>query len=326
MIRIVNKDCVDFLRDLQDSSIDAVVTDPPYEIGICGKSWDSTGIAFDVNFWKQVVRVLKPGGYLLSFSAARTYHRIAAAVEDAGFEVRDQMMWLYGSGFPKGNNIANAIDKALGVEQTVVGQKEMAIISGSFFGGDRQVRLRNITVPTSEEAKRWTGWNTTLKPAHEPLVLARKPIEGTVAENVLRFEVGGINVDGCRIPGEGADHPKGRWPSNVIMDEAALKILEEQAPGAAKFFYCPKPSKAEKGENNTHLTVKPIRLMEYLIELVCPEGGTVLDPFMGSGTTAIAALRCGRNFAGSEMEKEHFKIADERILMEIRKKEREGKL
>ena len=320
IIKIVNEDCLKLMKRLGDSSIDAIVTDPPYEIGFNGNAWDSTGIAFSLELWKEALRILKPGGYLLAFSAARTYHRMACAVEDAGFEIRDQMMWLYGSGFPKGINIAKGIDKALGVPPTVIGERVLSTLEGCMFQGrEKQFKTVDITVPTSAEAKKWDGWNSTLKPAHEPIVMGRKPFEGSLINNVIQCGTGGIHVDRCRIPGSGSEHPLGRWPANVIMDQEAQKKLEEQQEGASKFFYCPKPTRADKGQKNIHPTVKPTRLMEYLIQLVCPEGGTVFDPFLGSGTTAVAAIRSGVNFQGSELGKEYYKIAQERIEMEQKK-------
>ena len=202
---IIQGDCRSVMQSMPDCSVDAIITDPPYELGFMGKSWDSTGIAYDPQVWKEALRILKPGGHLLSFGGSRTYHRMACAIEDAGFEVRDQMMWVYGSGFPKSHNISKALDKAAGAEKEVIGQKKPC---GMFspdvpnFGSASDVvetyKHSPITAPATA-AKQWEGWGTALKPAHEPIVLARKPIEGTVAENVLKWGVGGLNIDGCRV-------------------------------------------------------------------------------------------------------------------------------
>jgi hypothetical protein len=193
------------LPTLPDNSVDSIVTDPPYELGFMGKSWDATGIAYNVEMWRECLRVLKPGGHLLAFSGSRTYHRMAVAIEDAGFQIRDQIMWVYGSGFPKSLNISKAIDKAAGVEREVIGERgytNQDIRGGGYEselarGKDRLPSL--ITAPATAEAEVWDGWGTALKPAHEPIVLARKPLVGTVANNVLVHGVGGINIDGCRV-------------------------------------------------------------------------------------------------------------------------------
>ena len=206
---LYNGNSKQILPTLPENSIDSIVTDPPYELGFMGKSWDSTGVANDVQLWKEVLRVLKPGGYLLSFGGSRTYHRMAVAIEDAGFEIRDQIMWVYGSGFPKSLNIDKAIDKAAGVEREILGVSRMQpdIRGNNYaqgkreYGGDTVPQY--ITEPTTDLAKQWQGWGTALKPAHEPIVLARKPFTGTVVNNVLTYGVGGINIDGSRVGGEG---------------------------------------------------------------------------------------------------------------------------
>jgi hypothetical protein len=239
------------LPTLAENSVDAIVTDPPYELGFMGKSWDASGVAFDPATWREALRVLKPGGHLIAFSGSRTYHRMAAAIEDAGFEIRDQIMWIYGSGFPKSHNISKGIDKAAGVEREVVGTndnvvRESKIEGGSDYGGFTKANS-DITAPATDEAKQWEGWGTALKPAHEPMVLARKPLIGTVAANVLTYGTGGLNIDGARVgttvetwpasrsfasgissgftegleKGETqltGDAPAGRWPANVIHD------------------------------------------------------------------------------------------------------------
>ena len=298
-----------------------------------GKGWDSTGIAFQKETWELAFQLLKPGGHLLAFSGSRTYHRMAVAIEDAGFEIRDQIMWLYGSGFPKSLNVGE-------------------------------------------------GWGTALKPAHEPVVMARKPLEGTNKQNIEKYGTGGINIDDCRLSlgqtqnvkrrkvvrksrskdgvwtnknsgmkAEGAQFadadPRGRFPANVLHDG-----LQESW---ARYFYCAKTSKSERDQGldnlpikkassmpghrnahdmkdykidndvtgrfvterkNIHPTVKPIKLMKYLCRLITPKGGTVLDPFMGSGSTGKAAVRGGFDFVGIEMEKEYMEIATARIQYE----------
>ena len=262
-------DCLEKLKDLEDNSVDSIVTDPPYGISFMGSKWDYD--VPSVNIWKECFRVLKPGGHILSFSSARTYHRMAVNVEDAGFEIRDQIMWVYGSGFPKSLNVGKAIDKKLGVEREVVGIKNRPAISTnnsnegwkrpSHFNEDGTHKTTmNVTVPTSEEAKQWDGWGTALKPAHEPIVLARKPLEKkTVADNVLEYGTGAINIDDCRVPLNGDEDmsasqasskstfsanandwttstykEEGRWPANFIHDG-----LEEEW---SKYFYSSKPA------------------------------------------------------------------------------------
>lgn len=250
------------LPTLPDNSIDSIVTDPPYELGFMGKTWDATGIAYNVQMWRECLRVLKPGGHLLAFSGSRTYHRMAVAIEDAGFQIRDQIMWVYGSGFPKSLNISKAIDKAAGVEREVIGKirnnqpgdtsafAEGGI--GSYQRGDTTER-DVVGGPATAEAKEWDGWGTALKPAHEPIVLARKPLDGTVANNVLVHGVGGINIDGCRIETQdsfgggakgtsgfaaGYEHDgwvagssMGRFPANFIHDgsDEVLELFPDTA-------------------------------------------------------------------------------------------------
>ncbi len=326
---LYNADCLNILQKLIDDGVqvDSVVTDPPYHLqsivdrfgktsvdddtytsekvrngadgysrlirtGFMGQEWDGGDIAFRKETWELALKLMKPGGHLLAFSASRNYHRMAVAIEDAGFEIRDQLMWLYGTGFPKSLNL-----------------------------GD--------------------GWGTALKPAHEPIVMARKLIEGTNKNNKEKYGTGGINIDGCRIEGDtnlktrvrkaGSefgqnsgwndhknvdtiyDPSKGRFPANVIHDG-----LKEDW---ARYFYCPKVSKSERGEGNSHPTVKPIALMRYLCRLVTPKGGTVLDPFMGSGSTGIACKEEGFEFIGIEREKEYFQIAEKRISYSSQQKD-----
>ena len=400
------------MATLDENSVDAIVTDPPYELGFMGKSWDASGVAFDVNTWQQALRVLKPGGHLIAFSGSRTYHRMAVAIEDAGFEIRDQIMWVYGSGFPKSHNISKGIDKAAGAEREVIGNRitgaAMASRSdgrGSSDAGSGQ-NLINITAPATADAQQWDGWGTALKPAHEPIVLARKPLIGTVANNVLTYGTGGLNIDGSRVGTQGGttgseyipnDTPiygkglgntgdivtldAGRWPANFIHDGSdevvALfpdsKGMATQKSGAnlnvyggnalnessttfpevrlgfndsgsaARFFYCAKASKRDRNEGldgfeakfaptmndgigakehneetatkklNHHPTVKPTSLMQYLVRLVTPPNGTVLDPFLGSGSTGKACAYKGFDFIGIELTAEYIPIAKARI-------------
>jgi DNA modification methylase len=251
---VLSGSCLDRLPELADESVDAVVCDPPYELGFMGKKWDSSGIAFDVRVWAECLRVLKPGGHLLAFGGSRTWHRIAVAIEDAGFDIRDSVAWLYGSGFPKSLDVSKAIDKAAGVERKIVGQKDIA-------GGWHHEHTQNddgwqggnqsITAPATPDAQKWQGWGTALKPAFEPVIVARKPLIGTVAENVLLHGVGGLNIDGTRIGSEeivsrggiisggpfvGGENLKreptvntGRWPSNVMLDEFTAALVDEQS-------------------------------------------------------------------------------------------------
>jgi site-specific DNA-methyltransferase (adenine-specific) len=317
---LLNDDCLVAMQKLIDDGVqvDSIVTDPPYHLqsivdrfgkegsapakhgtdgafaraskGFMGQEWDGGDIAFRKETWELALKLLKPGGHLLAFSASRNYHRMAVAIEDAGFEIRDQLMWLYGSGFPKSHNL-----------------------------GD--------------------GWGTALKPAHEPIVMARKFIEGTNKNNREKYGTGGINIDGCRVEVDDNDpqlrtinrnqrlddtsgqswgltkdkdntnvqvvKSEGRFPANIMHDG-----IEEDW---ARFFYCPKVSKSERGEDNTHPTVKPQELMKYLCRLVTPKGGIVLDPFMGSGSAGMAAKDEGFEFIGIEREKEYFEIAEKRI-------------
>ena len=448
--RVEHGDCLTVMRTMPNQSVDAIVTDPPYGLEFMGKEWDAPwksaevvtvtdeatngifhtkGFSHGVRFsrgtdemrafqawcteWAvECLRLLKPGGHLLAFGGSRTYHRLACAIEDAGFEIRDQIMWVYGSGFPKSMNISKAIDKMMGAEREVVGVgtsgKSRHVLNAAntpdTFGGEYE-----ITVAASDEAKQWEGWGTALKPAHEPMVLARKPLEGTVAQNVLKHGTGALNIDGCRVvradgdisqagqrtltfghddePTSGGDgsggwsqNDAGRWPANFIHDgsDEVLELFPETAGGArpakankptgehyeggwgpitdgeriefaggsaARFFYCAKASRSEReaglddfdpkrdsdrtaddlpgGDNprnrsntarrNHHPTVKPIALMRYLVRLVTPPGGVVLDPFTGSGTTGIAAIREHAEFIGIEQSADYIEIAYNRI-------------
>jgi site-specific DNA-methyltransferase (adenine-specific) len=348
--KIINGNNLDVLPTLEDNSVDSIVTDPPYELGFMGKKWDSSGIAYNVELWRECLRVLKPGGHLLAFSGSRTYHRMTVAIEDAGFEVRDMVSWISNKTFPKSLNIEKA---------------------------------------TKDE--RFSGWGTGLKPTVEPIVLARKPLIGTVTQNVLAYGTGGINIDGSRIATEGTT-VQGRWPANVILDEAAAELLDEQSGnlkpatsrtdtvsrgmfaggnagvlyrdtgGASRFFYVAKASKKDREEGlehlsqtvsehnsgglgrevsvdkrlvdtegvnapkvrNFHPTVKPTDLMKYLVKLITPQGGVVLDPFAGSGSTGKAAILEGFDFIGIELTEEYLPIIDGRLKhaeQETKKKE-----
>jgi site-specific DNA-methyltransferase (adenine-specific) len=420
---------LDILPTLQDCSVDSIVTDPPYELGFMGKKWDSTGIAYNADLWRECLRVLKPGGHLLSFGGTRTWHRVAVAIEDAGFEVRDSIAWMYGSGFPKSLDVSKAIEgkittgssnkkdfKNLNGEQVERG--DWGIAKQQFVHGQRdtnydetagETRLGKLEA-TTPEAKQWEGWGTALKPAFEPIVVARKPLIGTVAENVLTYGTGGLNIDASRIgttvetwpssrnysakamsrPGstesEDAETqstgpvPAGRWPANVILDEYSVELLDEQSGlevrgnagskqvtefrfmndskekqkliqgvtdkgGASRFFYVAKASKRDRNEGleeldpqrhadrqkddgvggdnprnrtnqarqNFHPTVKPTDLMRYLIKLVTPPNGTVLDPFTGSGSTGKAAILEGFRFIGIEMTEDYIPIIEGRL-------------
>ena len=234
-VQVLHGDCRSELELLPDNSVDSIVTDPPYELGFMGKSWDASGIAYDQRVWVQCLRVLKPGGHMLAFSGSRTYHRMACAIEDAGFQIRDQIMWVYGSGFPKSLNIGKAIDKAAGVKGEIIGYSRGVGVSveDNNFGGINRgavgIKQTGIDVPiiapATAEAKEWQGWGTALKPAHEPIVMARKPLEGTVANNVLTHGVGGINIDGSRVAHQSEEDrasatPQGKVTSNKMAGSA----------------------------------------------------------------------------------------------------------
>jgi site-specific DNA-methyltransferase (adenine-specific) len=350
MINTVLKgDCLEVLKTLEENSVDSIVTDPPYELGFMGKSWDSTGIANNVEMWKEAVRVLKPGGHLLAFSGTRTYHRMASAIEDAGFEVRDMIEWVYGSGFPKSLNIGKAVDKLQGNKREDLGKSDnwrpAKTKGGAGFDklGSGEVDIRQ-TKGTSE----WEGWGTALKPAHEPICMARKPLaEKTVALNVLKYGTGGINIDESRVGttddmardnggidvlswggtyGAGKNEAQqrkenglpqlGRFPANLIHNNSE-EVRECFPNESERFFksiiYQAKASKSGRGEGNNHPTVKPIALMEYLIKMVTPTGGIVLDPFTGSGSTLVAAKHNGYQYIGIEKEQEYIDIINKRL-------------
>lgn len=442
-IRILVGDCREVMKTLADSSVDSIVCDPPYELGFMSKSWDSTGVANDVETWRQCLRVLKPGGHLLAFGGTRTNHRMVCAIEDAGFEIRDQAAWLYGSGFPKSLDVSKAIDKAAGVARDLT---RPGVIQRDGYGedwdtGSSSSRPRR-DAPATSAAKQWEGWGTALKPAYEPICMARKPLAKgmTVAANVLAHGTGAINIDACRVPVEddayarnfsgdrghggtrdegetGATNMRmgwgsrplrtarsneeqtltwnafgkglagsvaagetslGRWPANLLHDGSpevvalfpqvagqqafvgakhgdrpSINAFGDYGPrpdtaprgdsgSAARFFWCSKTGKTDRNEGlegleglvtddgrnvpadnayqrgktlrqNTHPTVKPTKLMRYLCRLVTPPGGTVLDPFMGSGSTLKAAELEGFNAIGIELSNDYAAIARRRI-------------
>ena len=382
--------CLEKLAEMADCSIDAIVTDPPYGLSFMGKKWDYDVPGEDI--WRECLRVLKPGGHLLAFAGTRTQHRMAVRIEDAGFEIRDMIAWVYGSGFPKSHNVGKNIEKIKvgGIKNLKkIGTKKgikcesgtegysysKEYVAGKSTGG-RQI---SGDIPVYEINNEWGGWGTALKPALEPITVARKPFKGTVAANVLAHGTGGLNVDGCRVGTDetlgraktgrgnkavGADNygnfnsigitkEGGRWPANLIHDgsDEVMGLFPQTGisregnsqqinagtgrynwntgtdkavpdgvdPGygdsgsAARFFYCAKTSKRERGEGNNHPTVKPIALMRYLCRLVTPPGGTVLDPFMGSGSTGMAAEVEGFDFVGIELDPDYFAIAEQRI-------------
>lgn len=313
MINLHHGDCLEVLASMPDASVDAVVTDPPYGLSFMGRKWDYDVPSIEI--WEQCLRVLKPGGHLLAFAGTRTQHRMCVNIEDAGFEIRDMISWVYGSGFPKSQNVGKAIDKAAGAEREVTG------IAGTTGGGrscmndapgngrakDYLAGTYVNTAPATPEAQQWEGWGTALKPALEPITVARKPFKGTVANNVLTHGTGAINIDGCRVA---TDWKKGRWPANLIHDGS--DEVTELTGDAARFFYCAKANKKDREDGNNHPTVKPTDLMAYLCRLVTPPDGIILDPFMGSGSTGKAAIREGFNFIGIEREPGYFAIAETR--------------
>ena len=385
--KIHQGDCLELMKQLEDNSVDSIVTDPPYGLSFMGKKWDCN--VPSVEIWKECLRILKPGGYLLSFAGTRTQHRMACNIEDAGFEIRDMIAWVYGSGFPKSHNIGKAVDKLQGNKREVVGEKEcgyqVSISKIRFEQGYRPNLTKSTsTVKIDKGTSEWEGWGTALKPAMEPITIARKPLsEKTVAKNVLKWGTGGINIDGCRVgneelsyratsykdakTGEFSNQSKinyttgnkivqGRFPANFIHDDSEevvslfpdskgqqgnikgtepsdvtkeiygkfnqrfSSIKRNDLGSASRFFYCAKTSKSERNKGceelettNNHPTVKPIKLIEYLIKLVSRENSIVVDPFIGSGTTAVACKNLNRNFIGIELDEEYCKIANKRL-------------
>ena len=422
-IDIRHGDCLEVMRTLPDCSVDSIVTDPPYGLAFMGKRWDYDVPSVEV--WAECLRVLKPGGHLLAFAGTRTQHRMAVRIEDAGFEIRDMIAWVYGSGFPKSLDVSKAIDRMDASEEQerrrlrftawvrstgvtsrqideatgtnmgghyttaasqpaimtrehldacrhllgdvpkwvelecdirsvesqnmasreVIGKRTMTQGGGSSLQirmGERREVEANITAPATDAARQWQGWGTALKPALEPITMARKPLIGTVAENVLAHGTGALNIDGCRIGTDGGttkgNPPKGasngiygngingacdvlsinagRWPANLIHDgsEEVMGLFPNDGDStAARFFYCPKADQAERGDGNNHPTVKPVDLMRYLVRLVTREGGTVLEPFGGSGTTAVACVHESCNCIIIERENQYVEIIKQRI-------------
>lgn len=405
-------DCREVLRGMADCSVDAVVTDPPYLINFMGQSWDRGEIAFDREVWTEVRRVLKPGGHALAFGGTTRWHWLACAMELAGLESRGSIAWLFAQGMPHGLDLSKALDRAAGVEREVVGEgltrQQLEPHKGPAHGGWEGAEKTAgggvpITAPATPEAEQWAGWNTQPAPAHEPIAMFRRPLDGTHVENLLKWGVGGLNVDGCRLEGgkqvpaststvyrgawptnlnpsmdsPGKDPTVGRWPPNVALDEACaaqldamvgprcgahgrspthfsgrrgtvygagvgegdLPAVESAKTGPTAFFFCPKaPTRerdagcehlrwvkdgstwraAEPGEDaqlvgNCHSTCKPLALMRWLVRLVTPPGGLVLDPFMGSGTTGVAAVCEGMRFVGSDSLPMAHTIANARI-------------
>lgn len=368
-------DSLALLRTMDAASVDAIVTDPPYGLAFMGKRWDYDVPA--VELWAECLRVIKPGGHLLAFAGTRTQHRMAVRIEDGGWEIRDMIAWVYGSGFPKSLDVSKAIDKAAGAVREG-GTRRVA--ADKWTQGGREALARGESsyeihdgAPATDAARQWSGWGTALKPALEPITLARAPFRGTVADNVQRYGTGAINVDGCRVEGGGksmhggararafadgghstgsedyAPRALGRFPANFIHDgsEEIVALFPDGAKpkparvgrrggrggalnmgltadaigawpadeggSAARFFYCAKASKRERGDDNNHPTVKPLALMRYLVRLVTPPGGIVLDPFMGSGTTALACRDEGFRFVGIEREAQYIEIARRRL-------------
>lgn len=412
--KIYNMDCLDGLRQLDDNSIDTIITDPPYGLRFMGKKWDYSIPSVDI--WGECLRSLKPGGTLLCFAGSRTQHRMAVNVEDAGFILKDCIMWLYGSGFPKATDISKQLDKLEGAKRRVVGTnpKQNTKPRAMNVGGGSRYAIPQYTSPTTSNAKKWNGWKSHgLKPAYEPILVAMKPNEGSYANNALVWGVSGLNIDGGRISLQDEKQPRGsgnpaintncygdyntkvksetpstgRYPANVILDEASVDMLDEQsgiigsnkttkrttpanraktysgfdmcsgevnAPntyagkgGASRFFYCAKASKSERNAGvdgletkqrdlirkhgqagtdnpynrgavkitNYHPTVKPLSLMKYLCIITkTPTGGIVLDPFIGSGTTALACRHTDRHFIGFEINEDYYNISLKRLM------------
>ena len=412
-VDIRHGDCLAALRDLPDNSVDSVVTDPPYGLsntkpqqvadvlaawvtgeteavpakkgGFMGKDWDS--FVPPPAVWIECLRVLKPGGHMAVFAGARTQDLMGLSIRLAGFEIRDTLGWIYGSGFPKSMDVSKAIDKASGAEREVLSERPAYGIGGNgILSGHAEGATAKTTAPATPEAVKWDGWGTALKPAIEPIILARKPLVGTVANNVLEHGVGGLNIDACRV---GDDvRPKGastgeivsengsmagpntgrkvvgtvtgRFPANVLLDEHAAKEMDRQSGvsvsrasagrngkdtaeatwglnrkddtvrghndsgGASRFFpvfkYQAKAPKKERpvfvredGTKITHPTVKPVALMEWLVTLITPEGGTTLDPFAGTGTTLQAARNKGFNSIGVEQDDDYIQLIEARL-------------
>lgn len=424
MIKAKLGDCLKILPTLAENSIDSIVTDPPYGLKFMGKAWDF-GVPGSL-YWKEVLRVAKPGAHLLAFGGTRMFHRLMCAIEDAGWEIRDTIMWVYSSGFPKSHDVGKAIDKAGEPEffdairtflrkALVTSGKKLSDINtafgfatngsgmaghwfanvsqqtlptkaqwfklkeilgfseqmdGSFIAcvtphsrpvigqhpnpaasiyGSKTPSSAALTAPATEAAKKWDGWGTALKPAWEPILLCRKPLEGTIAENIQKYGTGALNIGQSRIhvSSEDSTHAKklhtkggfghagaqvytdskgasayaptkGRWPANLVHD-GSPEVTSKMPNNAARFFYCSKASKPDrngglpKDQPNQHPTVKPTELMRYLCKLITHPKGIILDPFMGSGSTGRAAILDGFSFVGIELEQESYQTAVARL-------------
>ena len=408
-VSLYHGDCLAVLKTMADASVDSVVTDPPYHLtsivkrfgsqnaapakagktgafkrasaGFMGKQWDGGDIAFRTELWAEVLRVLKPGGHLCAFGGTRTFARMSVAIEDSGFEIRDTLMWLYGSGFPKSHDAAQSIEKLLTTGKSRRPDRDLGGLPRNRFSGSVEGTLIANTggkLPlTTTQAKKYEGWGTALKPAVEPIVLARKPLIGTVAENVLAHGTGALNIDGCRVEApegvlrmeyfetgstRGYDgglkggkalekHTQGRWPANVIHDGS--KEVVEAFPdvhgagharsgkfggeydassynmggiremgrfgdegSAARFFYTAKAD-ADDRIGSKHPTVKPVDLKQWLVRLVTPKDGIVLDPFAGTGTTGEAAWLEGMRAILIEREKEYITDIHRRMKLAL---------
>jgi DNA modification methylase len=408
--QLFHEDCREAIKRIPSDSLDSCVTDPPYALvstlkrfansprteasmptagpyarasrGFMGQTWDTGETAFSTEFWAEVYRVLKPGAFVAAFGASRGYHRMACAIEDAGFEIRDSLMWVYGTGFPKSHDVSKGVDKHLGAERIVTRE---GAVKRDGYGDDWDTgpstdRPRK-DLPATPAAQEWEGWGTALKPAFEPIVLARKPLsEGTVAANVLRWRTGALNIGASRVPSPDGvarvQHHKtgaesmfsginggtlvepsfdGRWPANVVHDgsdevvgmfpvtssgkieshhkrtvETTTEVFGKygkpstvshgDSGSAARFFYSAKASKADRN-GSKHPTVKPIALMEWLATLITPPGGTILDPFAGSGTTGAAAVRRGFSVVLCEREAEYVQDIKARFGVDIQRLE-----
>ena len=366
---VLHGDCLDVMKDIPDNSIDSIITDPPYGLSFMGKKWDCDVPSVDI--WKECLRVLKPGGTALIFAGSRTQHRMAVNIEDAGFILKDTLMWIYGSGFPKASNISKQIDKKFGKlkDRKVLAinekdQRSNAIennVNNTHNAGFKPEGSGVITEPHTDEAKQWDGWKShAIKPAYEPIIMAIKPNDGSYAENALKHGVSGLNIDECRIKidlnnknerrrdlepyiTDKREHiqrghifaigkiskmhesinitfDKGRFPANIMFDEAAAAVLDEQTnDNSSRFFYVAKASQSERNTvcestKNHHPTVKPLQLMIYLCKLTStPTGGIVLDPFAGSGTTGVACINTNRQYILIEKEKEYIDIIHKRL-------------
>jgi len=354
-MKLYSKDSKLMQEDLETNSVHAVVTDPPYGMSFMGLDWDK--VLPPIEIWKACFEVLRPGGFLVAFGHTRLYHRLGVQLEDAGFEIKDCLCWGYATGYPHSYDISKAMDKHFGADREIIARrvhpalKNNPAVKSNVYHADtltshESVESWDITAPATDEAKEWEGWGTQLKTAWEPIILAQKPLEGSYVENILKWHVGALNIDACRIPYEDAEdkksletflhfagkehgdaqyfsaneggkkqvnvHPGGRWPANLVWLDPLIASYD-------RFFMVPKPSKHEKRSYNTHDTVKPVRLMERLIRLVSPkparldEPVNVLDPFMGSGTTGKACKKLRRRFIGYENDPESFEIAQKRL-------------